>query len=189
MRTFPQAQTFGALFRGIDAVTPTGTAAAFALVADFTGTIETRFAAPSVAIPVTHTPSQTEGSRFHVNVEGMWSARVMFVKVLNQSIGLAVGLDLLPAQLNTDPFSLDERLLDFGEMTGGPACSVQVWSGPRAITRDMANDPTRGIWQIIAGNILAPNTGMTAAAVGGGFATNCAVTFLRHGPLPADMNR
>lgn len=184
---WPQATTFGALFRGIDGVTPVGTAPAFALVADFTGTIETRFAAPSVPIPVTHTPSQTEGSRFHVNIEGMWSAEVMFVKVLNQSIGLGIGLDLLPGQLIVDPFSLDDRLLDFGEMTGGPACTVKCSSGPRAITREMANNPALGIWQVIASNVLVPNTGMTAAAVGGGFNTNCAITFLRHGPLPAEL--
>lgn len=182
---WPQAQTFGATFRGVDAVTPTGTAPAFALVVDFTGTTEFRFGAPSVAVPVLAVHNVANGSTFKPTIEGVWSAYARFPTNNAGAISLGIGIDLLPAQLNTDPFFVDDRLLDTGSKVGGPPLSVVAMTGPRIITRDIANDPTLGLYRLIASNGAGTNTPVTAASI---IAAGCFVTFLRSGPIPAEIN-
>jgi len=183
MRTFPQGETFGATFRGVD-TTPVGSDAAFSCVVDFTGAIETRFPAPSIAVPVIAVHSQLQGSTFKVAIEGMWQVNARFLTTNAGAIALGVGLDMLPGQLNTDPFSVDGRLFDAGTKVGGPPLSVIASSGPRAVTRAMVADPALGVWRVIASNGNGVNAPMVLASV---FQTNCSITFLRIGPLPAEL--
>lgn len=100
-RVFPQSDSVGALFVGVEAVTPTGTVNV--TVADFTGTTEILRAAPSVAIPVTHAPSITAGSRFHINIEGQWLVRARVTAQTAASVRAAIGYDNVAGDLIANP--------------------------------------------------------------------------------------
>lgn len=181
---FPQPSTFGANFIGLDA-TPTGSDAANDVVADFTAATQVLFDAPSVAIPVTATHSQTLGSTFKINVEGIWviSARVQATGIASVLAGL--GLDNVAGDLSIDPaLPTSGRNLDRALSISAAADTValSLISGPIGITRNQALSSTGGLVRLLLSN----NAGAGAAAAALVLAS-CFICFRRIGDLPSTM--
>jgi hypothetical protein len=182
---FPQADTIGGQWVGLDA-TPTGTAAANDVVADFTGSTQTLFAAPSVAVPVVALHSQTLGSTFKPMLEGIWVAIARLACQAAGAVAMGVGIDNIAAELNTDPLApITTRTLDNELRAGlgaGSFNGMMVTSGPIIITRAMVNDPTVGLFRVLASN--AAGAGVAAASL---VLNVCYFKLLRQGDVPAAL--
>lgn len=179
---FPQGLTLGATFIGLDA-TPTGSDPSADVVADFTGATALTFDAPSVAVPILHTPSQTLGSTFKIQLEGIWvvSARIQCITAATVFIGL--GIDNTAAELNTDPaLPTTARTLDRAVRiaTTADQDAVRVSSDPIIVTRDLANNAAGALVRLLLSN----GAGAGAAAASLSLA-NCFISFKRIADAPA----
>lgn len=182
---FPQADTFGGQWSGLDA-TPTGTAASNDVVADFTGSTQLLFTAPSIPIPVLAVHSQTLGSTFKPMLEGRWIAIARLACQTAAAVAMGLGIDNVAGELNTDPLTpISMTILD-NELRVPPGASfsgMQLVSGPIIITRAMVNDPARGLFRVLASN--AAGAGVAAAAL---VLNVCYFKLLRIGDIPAQLN-
>lgn len=183
---FPQADTFGGQWSGLDA-TPTGTAATNDVVADFTGSTELLFTAPSIAVPVVAQHSQTLGSTFKPMLEGVWVALARLACQAAGAVALGLGIDNIAAELNTDPLgAINTRMLDNELRAGlgaGSFNGMQVTSGPIVITRAMVNNPNVGLFRVLASN--AAGAGVAAASL---VLPVCYFKLLRIGDVPAALH-
>lgn len=186
MAVFPQADTIGILLSGLDA-TPTGSTNV--AVADFTGATTTTRGAPSVPTPVTAAHSQTDGSRFHVNLEGKWHVKAKIHHTTASSVRIALGLDNAPADLIANP-PVAPNFTTYRDVS----ISVQTAADTTAliveadfdITRDMAQDQVAQA----TGNVRLFITNNTAAAPAAASITPLAnnfIEFTRMGDLPASL--
>lgn len=184
MAVFPQANTIGALFVGLDD-TPTGSGND--TVADFTGATETQRGAPSVATPVTAVHSEVDGSRFHINLEGKWHVKARVHHITASSVRVGLGLDNVPGDLTIDPPAPNFttwRDLALSVNAAGDTVPVIV-EADIDITRDMAQDQVAQA----TGNVrlfLSNNAGAGAAAASLSLAI-CYIEFTRMGDLPASL--
>jgi len=164
LRILPQASSFGALYVGLDG-TPTGTDASNVVVADFTGAVTTLQTAPSAPSPVTAFHSQTLGSRFHVDVDGMWLVRARVHAQTAASVRAAIGLDNVAADLLANPLAPNfSTIRDTAlRIAAGADTDAMMLAAIVPITRDMANQQISGT----SGNVrllLSNNTAAGAAA-------------------------
>lgn len=182
MLSFAQQDDVGGQWVGVDA-TPTGTAGTNDVVVDFTGSTQTLFAAPSIPVPVVAVHSQTLGSTFKIAVEGMWFVHARLACQGAGACAIGLGLDNIAAELNTDPLApIGTRIIDNDLRAGQAAPSfsgVTVISGPQAITRDMAEDPTRAIFRLLASNAVGAGVAAATLVLPVGF-----IKFKRIGDLP-----
>jgi hypothetical protein len=176
----PQPTTLGILISGLDA-TPTGTDAANDVVADFTGGTLVNFDNPSVATPVTHTPSQTLGSTFHPNVEGIWVMIGGFMSATAASTRGGAGFGNVAGDLSIDP-AFTSRTLDVKISISAAADTVPVHveTGPQVVTRAMSQDPTLGLFRLLLSN----NAGAGATAASLAPLAQAHVKILRMGNIP-----
>lgn len=175
----PQPSTMGGMWVGLDA-TPTGSDAANDVVGDFTGTTQTLFDTPSIATPVTATHSQTLGSTFHPNAEGVWLAYGKVQAQTAASVRAGIGFGNVAGDLSIDPVPTSRTLdVSLSTSVAADAVPVVVDSGPIVVTRNMALDTTLGLIRLLLSN----NAGAGAAAA----ALNLPLAqlkILRYGNIP-----
>lgn len=184
-RVFPQMQTLGANFVGLEAATPTGTDAANDVVADFTGATALLFDAPSVAVPVLHTASVTLGSTFKIQLEGIWVVKARVVCITAATVVAGLNMDGAAADLNTDPgLPTTGRNLDRASRIAVAADqdSIELSSGPIIITRNLATSPTSALVRLLLSN--GAGAGAAAASLS---VANCFIMFRRIGDVPGNM--
>lgn len=138
----------------------TGTDAANDVVADFTGTTQTLFDTPSIAVPVLAAHSITLGSTFKIQAEGIWVLGATIMHQTASSVRIGIGIDNVVGDLSIDPV-VTSRTLDVSLSINAAADTVpvKVNSGPIGVTRNMALDPTLGIVRLLMSN----NAGAGAA--------------------------
>lgn len=178
-----QPATMGGMWTGLDA-TPTGSDAANDVVADFTGSTAIIFDTPSIAIPVLATHSQTLGSTFKVQAEGVWLAFAKVHAITAASVRAGIGFDNVAGDLSIDP-AYSSRTLDIGLSISAAADTVpiMVQSGPIVVTRGLALDPAAGIVRLLLSN----NAGAGAAAASLSL-TLASIKVLRLGNIPRAVN-
>ena len=183
----PQAATCGAIFTGL-AAQVTGTDAANDVVADFTGATATQLGTPSVATPVTHNASITLGSRFHINIEGIWVVKARISHITASSVRAAIGVDNAPGDLSIDPVVPNgSTFLDtaLSIQLAADTSSIEVESDPFIITRAQAQDQVAQA----TGNVrllLSNNAGAGAADASIGTALTF-IKFQRIGDVPSQL--
>lgn len=183
----PQANTVGAVFVGL-AAQVTGSAAAFDVVADFTGATATQLGTPSVPTPVTHVPSATDGSRFHINLEGEWVVKARVSHITASSVRAAIGVDNPPGDLSIDPVPPNgTTILDLAlsVQLAADTSTLMVESDPFIITRAQAQDQVAQT----TGNVrllLSNNAGAGAADASIGTAISF-IKFQRIGDVPSQL--
>lgn len=182
MGIFPQQGDVGGLWTGLDD-TPTGSDATNAMVADFTGSVQTLFAPPSLAVPVLATHSETLGSTFKIRLEGMWVVAALVQAQTAASVGAAIGLDNIAAELNTATALRSARVKARG-LRIAAAADTDPWqliTPPFAVTRNQAQNAALGIVRLLLNN----NAGAGAAAAALVLAA-CDIIIVRVGDLPAN---
>lgn len=165
--TRPTNGRFGALFVGLDA-TPTGSAAGFDVVADFTGATQTDFGDASNAAPITPVHSQTDGSQFRIGVRGVWRVSVEIPVATAATVQAAINVDGQAADFSTDPAATNTRNVRRGVWTGaaaGDADTIQLSADIRVTQTlaDGASTGTGGVVRILLSN--GAGTGATAASL------------------------
>lgn len=179
----PQPSTMGGQWLGLDA-TPTGSNASEDVVADFTGSTATLFDTPSVAVPVLATHSQTVGSTFKIQTEGLWFGMGRVMAATAASIRAGIGIDNVAGDLSIDPV-LTSRTLDAAISTSTTAdvVPVLVQTGPVVVTRAIALAAASGIARLLlSNNAGAGATAASLAPLAMGF-----VKLLRLGNIPRAM--
>lgn len=181
--TLVQPNTFGILAVGLD-TTPTGSDASAIMVADFTGSTQTLFPTPSEPTPVLQTNSQTLGTTFKINRDGMYQVRATVQCQTAASVLAAIGLDNIAAELNTNPGPEGARILDRSLRIAAAADTdaVKLVSRIFAVTRPMATDPAQAIVRLLLSN----NAGAGAAVASLAIAA-CTLTITRLGDVPAEL--
>lgn len=180
---FPQQNDLGGLWTGLDD-TPTGSDASAIMVADFTGSAQTLFVAPSLAVPVTAVHSETLGSTFKLNLEGMWVAAAMVQCQTAASVGAAIGFDNVAGELNTATALRSARVKARMLRTAAAADTdpVMLVTPPFVCTRNQAQNPALGIVRVLLNN----NAGAGAAAAALVLPA-CDLILLRIGELPSNL--
>jgi hypothetical protein len=183
---FPQDNTFGGLWTGLDA-TPTGSDAAFDVVADFTGSTETLFTAPSDDTPVVATHSQTQGSTFKISQEGLWVVSLTVQHATASSLIAAIGIDNVAGELNADPPVENSRILRRGLSisAGADTVPVALTSAPFGVTDNMAKSASLGLVRVLLSN--AAGAGAPAATLAPLAAAALRIT--RIGSLPTRIRQ
>lgn len=152
--------TFGGMWVGLDA-TPTGSDAAFDVVADFSGTTELLFTSPSIVVPVIATHSQTQGSTFKITAEGEWHVIADVTAQTAASVRAALSIDGIAAEFNVDPiYSSRTPSVKLRVATAADTDPITLVSGPIIIPRNVALNPAAGIVRLLLSN----NAGAGAAA-------------------------
>jgi len=154
-----QAGTMGGMWVG-QAAQVTGTDAANDVVADFTGTVETLFTTPSIAVPVLAAHSITLGSTFKIQAEGVWVLSATVHAQTAASVRIGIGIDNVVGDLSIDPVPTSRTLdVALSISAGADTVPMRVSSDPIVVTRNMALDPTLGIVRLLMSN----NAGAGAA--------------------------
>lgn len=147
-----QPTSMGGLWVG-QAATVTGSDAAHDVVGDFTGTTQTIQGSPSVAAPVVAAHSGTDGSTFKVAIEGIWIAGAAVMHQTASSARVAIGVDNVLGDLSIDP-AATTRTWDVKTSISAGADTVPIAcvTPPIVIPRDVAMDPTLGLFRLLQSN-------------------------------------
>lgn len=167
--------------------TPTGSAAAFLGVADFTGGTQTNFLGnPSNQAPVTSTHSQTDGSTFKIGVRGKWLIRAEIPVATAAQVVAAINVDGLAADFNgLTPAVLNDRNIARSAVLGAAATTDTIeMVGVAIITQDMALSAALGQVRILLTN--GAGAGATAASLAP--LANARVIFTWIGDVPPGDN-
>lgn len=161
-----QAATLGGQWLG-QAAQVTGTDAANDVVADFTGTTETLFPHPSLAVPVIAAHSITLGSTFKIAMEGVWVLQAIVHAQTAASVRIGIGIDNVVGDLSIDPV-LTTRTLAVGLSISAGADTVPIVanSGPIVVTRNQAMDATLGMVRLLMSNNAGAGAADAAVLVG-----------------------
>lgn len=171
--------SFGGLWVGLDA-TPTGSDAAFDVVADFTGTAETLFTSPSIVVPVLAAHSQVNGSTFKIAAEGVWDIAVDIAAQTAASVRAAISIDGLLAEFSVDPvYSTRTQTVKLRIATAADTDPITLEVKNVIITRALALNPAAALVRVLLSN----NAGAGAAAASLVLPL-CALRITRSGNIP-----
>jgi hypothetical protein len=175
----------GAQFVGLDD-TPTGSDAAFDVVADFTGATETQFTGnPSNQAPITAVHSEVNGSTFKIGVRGKWLIQMEVPVATAATVQAAINLDGIAADFAADPASANTRNLSIGRVLGTAATSDTIMlSAVAIVTQDVALAAATGIVRILLSN--GAGAGATAASLA--VLANARLIFTWVGDVPPGDN-
>lgn len=153
---------FGAHIIGLDA-TPTGSAAGFDVVADFTGATSLINGDGSQPTPVAITNSQTDGTSIKINTRGRYLVTAVIPIVGAVTVNAGLCIDAPAGELATDP-ALSQTTFALARAVGLAALTMPLTLvGEAKVSRVMAETPTLGLIRLLLGN--GAGTGPAAAAL------------------------